>query len=417
MIRSVYFSLALLIAVGTSADAFVVQGGALGLLRGGGSVSRTVNLRCSASPAADLEALNAKIDTSKSNAKGNVPYSDAELDGVISSFQAAGGGECSKDWKAVRELLSNSAHKKHTEWGTTEQAGEKLAGLLSGPGDAEFRRIFSRVLKDGNWDQAAKAGSLRPGTSKPWAVLVTGVNGIRKTSTIYQPWFKEVLAEALAAQFPGSQDELPTGSNSFFRQLDYIIATVAIFEFEKLYEIDEIGTYASFKDGIFARYRTLAEMVGALLVKEARNRKMNVMVETSGRDIGMFKYVDHFFPDEEYNKLVVHFTINDIAFAENSVDTRMVKEMSDGQKALASGNTEKVIQANAGGPYGSQVLKQVEKESNAVWARLQTEEETVAKTWYKASLRVTASDSTAWTVRAAANAAGPDADFKFTPLK
>lgn len=23
---------------------------------------------------------------------------------------------------------------------------------------------------------------------------------------------------------PGSQDELPTGSNSFFRQLDYIIA-------------------------------------------------------------------------------------------------------------------------------------------------------------------------------------------------
>lgn len=33
----------------------------------------------------------------------------------------------------------------------------------------------------------------------------------------------------------------------------------------------------------------------------------------------MFKYVDHFFPDEEYNKLVVHFTINDIAFAEVSL--------------------------------------------------------------------------------------------------
>eukprot|EP00961_Rhodomonas_salina_P088861 1195573-Rhodomonas_salina.2 len=39
----------------------------------------------------------------------------------------------------------------------------------------------------------------------------------------------------------------------------------------------------------------------------------------SRRDIGMFKYVDHFFPDEEYNKLVVHFTINDIAFAEVSL--------------------------------------------------------------------------------------------------
>ena len=28
------------------------------------------------------------------------------------------------------------------------------------------------------------------------------------------------------------------------------------------------------------------------------------MVETSGRDIAMFRYIDHFFPDEQYRKLV-----------------------------------------------------------------------------------------------------------------
>ena len=32
---------------------------------------------------------------------------------------------------------------------------------------------------------------------KPWVVLVTGVNGIRKTTSVYQPWFKKALAAAL----------------------------------------------------------------------------------------------------------------------------------------------------------------------------------------------------------------------------
>ena len=39
---------------------------------------------------------------------------------------------------------------------------------------------------------------------------------------------------------------------------------------------------------------------------------MNVMVETSGKDIGMYHYVEHFFNDDQYRKLVVHFDINDI---------------------------------------------------------------------------------------------------------
>ena len=80
------------------------------------------------------------------------------------------------------------------------------------------------------------------------------------------------------------------------------------------------------------------------------------MVETSGRDIGMFEYIDHFFPGDEYNKLLVHFAINDVSFAETSVDRRMEKEMSDGQLALerlkdGSGSTLGIIAANAGGPY------------------------------------------------------------------
>jgi hypothetical protein len=54
------------------------------------------------------------------------------------------------------------------------------------------------------------------------------------------------------------------------------------------------------KDSIFARYRTLAEMLGVLLLRSAQAHNLNVLVETSGRDVAMFKYIDTFFPDETY---------------------------------------------------------------------------------------------------------------------
>ena len=95
---------------------------------------------------------------------------------------------------------------------------------------------------------------------------------------------------------------------------------MALTQFEKLYAIRDVSEYAKAKAAIFARYRTTSEMVGALLVEEASRINANVLVETSGRDIGMYEYVDSLFPDEEYNKLVCHFSINDIAFAETSVD-------------------------------------------------------------------------------------------------
>lgn len=114
-----------------------------------------------------------------------------------------------------------------------------------------------------------------------------------------------------------------------------------------------IQQYSNYKAAIFTRYRTLSEILGVLLVRQAKASKMNIMIETSGRDVAMFHYVDSFFPSEEYNKLALHFTINDLSHAESSVDTRMVREMKGGIEALNSGDMDKVIKANAGGPYGS----------------------------------------------------------------
>mmetsp|Transcript_58815 Transcript_58815/g.161412 ORF Transcript_58815/g.161412 Transcript_58815/m.161412 type:complete len:258 (+) Transcript_58815:47-820(+) len=226
-----------------------------------------------------------------------------------------------------------------------------------------------------------------------------GVNGIRKTSSVYQPWFKEALASALGDAFDGPAASLPDGSDSFFRQLDYMIATIALDDFRALYEIEEVAPYAQRKDGIFSRYRTYAEMVGALLVKEAQRRRLNVMVETSGRDIAMFRYIDHFFPDESYRKLVVHFTINDIEFAERSVDGRMLGEMADGRAALATADALQVIRANAGGPYGSAALRGVQADSDKVWEAVKAGGDAGAS-WYKASIAISASATEPWTVRA-----------------
>ncbi|KNC85228.1 hypothetical protein SARC_02602, partial [Sphaeroforma arctica JP610] len=359
--------------------------------------------------------LTALILETRSNASKNIPYSSSELQRAIDSFSSVlSSSESEKlDWSALRALIAKSAHITHKEWDKTEAAGEELAALLPDVKDSCFQQLFQRVLEGGHWDSAAAAAAGRPASQKPWVVLVTGVNGIRKTSTIYEPWFREVLAEALNGQFSGDANDLPVGGNSFFRQLDYIIATAANKDFKTLYEIKDVHLYAQFKDMIFTRGRTLAEMIGVVFVKAAQRERMNVMVETSGRDIGMFTYVDHFFPDSEYNKLVINFTINDIGYAERSVDKRMLGEMDVGRSALATNaDTIEVIKANAGGPYGSKVLRQVHEDSNRVWDTIHKGETEVGKSWYKARIAIEGHDEKEWVVRASGSGTK---QFEFTP--
>ena len=153
---------------------------------------------------------------------------------------------------------------------------------------------------------------------------------------------------------------LPTGNNSFFRQLDHIIATLVHRRFRKLYHPTSlshdftkdnnnhtseepplpppstrvVNAYSAVKAALFTRYRTLSEILGVLLVREAQTEQLNVMVETSGRSVAMFQYVDDFFPSEMYRKLVLRFTIDELGCAEESVDVRMVKEMRNGYEVL-----------------------------------------------------------------------------------
>ena len=372
----------------------------------------------------DIQKLNIEKLSQEMNqrAKDATPFSKDEIDEIVKSFENVMPANSGISLDALKELVEAVAHLSHKDWSKTEQSATTLndillKGDLSGELSPEFKQIFKRVIEEGNWNGASDFAETR--SSKPWAILVTGVNGIRKTTSVYQPWFQQLLSEALV--HPTKQDvdtvdipldTLPTGENSFFRQLDHMIITLINHNFQKLYAMTDLShdfdsgeppssiiqQYSNYKAAIFSRYRTLSEILGVLLVKQARASSLNIMVETSGRDVAMFHYVDSFFPSEEYNKLALHFTINDLSHAETSVDKRMVREMKVGIEALQSGNVDQVIKANAGGPYGSEVLKGIQRDSDAVWDTIISEGDSdVGKDWYKASFNINASADEDWT--------------------
>jgi len=198
-----------------------------------------------------------------------------------------------------------------------------------------------------------------------------------------------------------------------------MIATLCNEEFAKLYRLTRdclssssdnssnnepskeiIQRYSDFKAAIFSRYRTLSELLGAVLLTEAQKIKLNCMLETSGRDVAMFHYVDHFFPAANYNKLALHFTINHLEYAKTSVDRRMVEEIQLGVAALEQQDVFASINVNQGGPYGSDVLEGVQADSDRVW-RDQVLSGKVGQDWYKATIQINAhADGTPWTAQA-----------------
>lgn len=307
------------------------------------------------------------------------------------------------DENAFGEFWSSVAHIPHMkDWQSTMKNVEKLSSLMKLNADLVGQeKWLHRVLEDGHWEAASSK-------EKPFVVLVTGLNGIRKSTALYQPWFADLLFEALGSGASNlSHDEMPTGRNSFFRQLDYMIATVCNQEFLTLYQFSNaleqqktledkvIECYSDLKAAIFSRYRTVAELLGIVLLQVAQKESKNCILETSGRNKSMFEYIDRLFLGSSYQKLVLHFVVNDIKAAQKSVDQRMREEIIAGRLAKTP---EKAIRVNQGGPYGSDVLEAVQSESDAIWE--QVENGSIAADWLKATIQIDAHESAPWTARA-----------------
>ena len=318
--------------------------------------------------------------TMKHAAGEGTPFSSLECDSALASLKALIPVENEGkniDWGRLRSCLKERAHLAPKDWPVTSETAAMLEDIFGTPNTSEaFQKVFDWVLEGGNWHKAKEAAKARPAAEKPWVVLVMGVNGIRKTTSVYQRWVTKALSAALGQEV--EESSLPSGSNSFFRQLDYMVATLANDELQKLYKgplcADGMGSepYSKYKDAVFARYRTIAEALGILLLNAAKVEKMNVMVETSGRDIASFAYIERFFPEEsQYRKLVLNFSIDDIMHAEQSVDVRMKREMRNGRAAvIRNADASELVRVNAGGPYGSAVLKGINAQSQQVWYRV-----------------------------------------------
>eukprot|EP00808_Paulinella_micropora_P006020 g11364.t1 len=294
---------------------------------------------------------------------------------------------------------------------------------------------MSRVLEGGGWTRALHFAQQQQPSYRPWVVLVCGLNGVRKTTATYQSWFPELLARSLrppassasSSQLQLPRSELPCGNNSFFRQLDYVIATAANQEFKTLYELvpvmrqelgdheKEVSIYSAIKSSIFSRYRTLAELFGVLLLQECQKQRVNAMLETSGRDIGMYHYVNSLFPRSlGYRKLLLHFSVDHLSCAKESVSTRMAKEMTAGEEAVCSGDVQKIVWANMGGPYGPEALPKVLEEEQVVWKQVLADAAVgkgVIADWYTASIDIKAfslASGRPWTAQVGTSPMAPE---------
>ena len=157
--------------------------------------------------------------------------------------------------------------------------------------------------------------------------------------------------------------------------------------------------------------------MGALLLKQAQKVNINCMMETSGRDVAMFHYVDHFFGEnKKYNKLALHFTINDLTCAQQSVDRRMIDEILLGADAIKSGDIFDVVYTNQGGPYGSKVLAGVQKDSDKVWES-EVLSGNVGSDWYKATIAINAHPTEPWTAQAVKPDGSLGKTYTFEPRK
>lgn len=399
----------------------------------------------------DLMELLAK--DMKRRASKNEPFTNDEIQSILKSVQNVlelhgskndKNDDGSIDMEGLSDVLKKTAHYTHKEWDRTLSSSKQLKDALLPNSEDKmtllFQTLMERCLSEGNWYGALDNNVSKEGNKKPWVVLVTGCNGIRKTTSIYQSWFSTLLEQALAPPSTTSDkddcSDLPHGGNSFFRQLDHMLAILANEEFQSLYSLTGdaisnskedkipqsiIDKYSLLKDGIFTRYRTLAEMMGIVLCQLGQKQNINIMVETSGRDIAMFNYIDRFFPTG-YNKLALNFKINDLSHAESSVDNRMIGEIQIGVDAIATEQNDnpldikKIIYANAGGPYGSNVLKGVQADSNKVWEQIinNTNDGDIGSDWYKACIEIQAYNDKDWTACAIKHDGSKGDSFTFS---
>ena len=121
----------------------------------------------------DLTDLTSEMS---SRAKEMKPFSSEELKEIIQSLKNVTPANSSIDFEGLESLIGEVGHLSHKDWDRTGSSATAFRPLFLGNEKGlsdEFKKMFDRVITEGNWDNAIKNSS-ETQNEKPWVVLVTG---------------------------------------------------------------------------------------------------------------------------------------------------------------------------------------------------------------------------------------------------
>lgn len=146
-------------------------------------------------------------------------------------------------------------------------------------------------------------------SSKPWVVVVMGLNGIRKTSLMNMNK-GNTIATLLNKHLPTiSIEDMPTGENSFFRQLDFMIPSISskfFEEFKKFKGKLDLFFYKIAKHILFtSMIGTLAKVWLQVVSIILGGLKYNMLIEATGQNFDQVDSIDKLSVFTDYNKLII----------------------------------------------------------------------------------------------------------------
>ena len=346
------------------------------------------------------------------------PFTKLELEYAMQSIDNLNMINFERDARqSLEELITKTAHLPPKDWLRIAKQWSRshFREALMGPAVkySPFRSLLGHCLDDGGWDRAVAAAEKRPAGYTPWLVLLTGVAGARKKSSILQPWFKEATAHTLKRthdaaldndhvelrEYEDGEEELPHGEDSFYLQLGSIIAVIANVEMRLVYagpgtQLQNVDRFAEEKESIFIRYRTYALMLATFIIQEAAALGVNVIIEVDHQrthhnwpaDLHFHRYIEALFPGVPphrrtlfpslmgYRKLVLHYDVDDLGIAAFANDRRLLCEMKLGhgaqQRGAVPGGLREVIDAVQGGAQGKDWLVENQLAARALWKQI-----------------------------------------------
>jgi hypothetical protein len=199
-----------------------------------------------------------------------------------------------------------------------------------------LKLLLPRFFKDGNIDICKTNNS-------PWIVVVMGLNAIRKTTAMKQLDLPILINSVLPHI---NTKYIPTANNSFFRQLDYLVPSIASGLFLKLRNIEDIKYYKIGKQLLFSKLATLNGLWLNVVSNIIGKLDYNMLIEATGTNFGQVDLINDNPNFNNYNKLIIRFNVDQtqLKIVGESITTRFDEEF----KKIKTSNID-VSQAIIGG--------------------------------------------------------------------